>query len=155
MIDRVELDHSTWAEIPAKFEAGTLPIAQAISLGTAVDYVTQFGFDAIHEHEVDLLDYATQQLSEIDGLHIYGPAIEHKGPIISFTVDGTHAEDLAQLLNLRGVFVRHGHHCTMPLHAKLGIDASVRASFAMYNNRSDVDALCDGLKIALDQLRKG
>ena len=155
MIERVALDHSTWAEIPAKFEAGTLPIAQAIALGTAVDFVTQFGFDAIHQHEAELLLYATQQLSEIDGLKIYGPANEHKGPIISFTIEGTHAEDLAQLLNLRGVFVRHGHHCTMPLHEKLGIDASVRASFAMYNNKSDVDALCESLKLALNQLRKG
>ena len=114
-----------------------------------------YGFDAIHQHEADLLEYATQRLSEIDGLRIYGPANEHKGPIISFTVEGTHAEDLAQLLNLRGVFVRHGHHCTMPLHKKLGIDASVRASFAMYNNKSDVDALCESLKLALNQLRKG
>lgn len=155
MIERVELDHSTWADIPAKYEAGTLPIAQAIALGTAVDYVSQFGFDAIHQHETELLEYATRELSKIEGLKIYGPAIEHKGPIISFTIEGTHAEDLAQLLNLRGVFVRHGHHCTMPLHKKLGIEASVRASFAMYNTKSDVDALCEGLKFALEQLRKG
>lgn len=154
MIDRVHLDHSTWAAIPAKFEAGTLPITQAIALGTAVDYVQEFGFDAIHAHEQDLLTAATEKLSSIPGLKIFGPDITAKGPIVSFSIDGTHAEDLAQLLNLRGIFVRHGHHCTMPLHDKMGVSATVRASFAMYNTLADVDALYDGLVDACHNLNK-
>ncbi len=153
MIERVYRDHSTWAELPAKFEAGTIPIVQAIALGTAVDYVNNLGFDRIHAHEQELLEHAIAVLPEIPGLTIYGPGAEHKGAIVSFTVDQVHPEDLANLLDIRGVFVRHGHHCTMPLHDLLGISASVRASFAAYNTKSEIDALVEGIQAARKKLR--
>jgi cysteine desulfurase / selenocysteine lyase len=152
MISQVHRDHSTWADPPAKFEAGTLPIVQAIALGTAVGYVSDLGLDRIHAHEADLLNYAHQQLATIPGLTIHGPDPVHKGAICSFTIDGAAAEDLANLLDIRGVFVRHGHHCAMPLHDVLGVPASVRASFGVYNSRDDVDRLVDGLKFGLERL---
>ena len=152
MIAQVHRDHSTWADPPAKFEAGTLPIVQAIALGSAIDYVEGLGLASIHTHEADLLSYAHQRLGEISGLTIHGPALEHKGAICSFTIDGVATEDLANLLDIRGVFVRHGHHCAMPLHEVLGVSASVRASFGVYNSRADVDRLVDGLRFALERL---
>jgi cysteine desulfurase/selenocysteine lyase len=153
MISRVTCGQTTWAELPAKFEGGTPAIAQAIALSAAIDYVEQLGWDAIHQHESALLHRATQQLAEIKDLHIWGPAPEHKGAIISFTIDGAHPEDLAQLLDRRGVFVRHGHHCTMPLHDWFGVPATVRASFAFYNTQNEVDELVAGLHFALQKLR--
>jgi cysteine desulfurase/selenocysteine lyase len=152
MIERVEREHSTWAPIPAKFEAGTPAIAQAIALGAAIDYVQELGLCPIHTHEQSVLRYAHERLATVQGLKIYGPPPSEKGAIVSFTVDGTSAEDLAQLLGIRGVFVRHGHHCTMPLHARLGVPATVRASFGMYSTRGDVDALVDGLIWSIEQL---
>jgi cysteine desulfurase/selenocysteine lyase len=153
MIDRVFLDHFTPAELPAKFEAGTLPIAQAIALGTAVDYVAKLGLCPIHTHEQTLLRYATQRLQEVPGLAIYGPSTAHKGAIISFTLKGAAAQDVAQLLDLKGVCVRHGHHCTMPLHDWLGVPATVRASLAFYNTTNDVDTLIDALHFTREKLR--
>ena len=153
MIERVYRDDSSWAAIPAKFEAGTIPIVQAIGLGTAVDYVKEIGFDRMHEIERRLLTYAFGRLSEIPGLRILGPPIDKRGSIVSFTIEGAHPEDLANLLDLKGVFVRHGHHCTMPLHDWLGIPASVRASFAIYNSESDIDALVGGIEFAKQKLR--
>lgn len=152
MISRVFKDHSDWADPPAKFEAGTIPIVQAIAMGTAIDYVEGLGFDNIHNYETTLLRYATDKLESIPSLKIYGPACEFKGPICSFTIDGVSAEDLANLLDIKGVFVRHGHHCTMPLHDKLGVSASVRASFAMYNTHEEVDRLVDAINFALERL---
>ncbi len=153
MISRVYKDHSEWADPPAKFEAGTIPIVQAIALGTAVEYVQNIGFAGLHAHEAALLRYAHEQLATVDGLRIYGPTPEHKGAMCSFTIDGVSAEDLANLLDVRGVFVRHGHHCTMPLHDLLGISASVRASFAVYNTPAEVDRLIEALDFALSKLR--
>lgn len=153
MIATVEREHSTWAAIPAKFEAGTPAIAQAIALGTAIDYVQELGLCPIHTHEQSVLRYAHERLASVPGLKIYGPPPSEKGAIVSFTIRNTSAEDLAQLLAIRGVFVRHGHHCTMPLHTRLGVPATVRASFGMYSTRSDVDALVDGLNWALEQLQ--
>lgn len=153
MISRVSLAESSWEAPPAKFEAGTVPIAQAIALATAIEYVQGLGWDAIQAHEKQMLEYAHERLAEIPGLQIYGPTTAHKGAIISFTISGASAEDLAQLLDRRGVFVRHGHHCTMPLHERLGITASVRASFAIYNTRTEVDSLIDALHFALGRLR--
>ncbi len=129
MISQVTCDHSTWAPIPAKFEAGTPPIAQAIALGTAIDYVLELGLCPIHTHEQSVLRYAHERLAAVPGLRIYGPTPGEKGAIVSFTIEKTSAEDLAQLLGIRGVFVRHGHHCTMPLHERLGVPATVRAQF--------------------------
>ncbi len=153
MISRVYQDHSEYADPPMKFEAGTLPIAQAIALRPAIEYVKTLGFEAIHAHERDLLEYATTRLLEIPGLTIYGPSVEHKGSICSFTIDKVHPEDLANLLDRHGVFVRHGHHCTMPLHDLLKVPATTRASFAFYNNREDVDALIEGIHFARKRLR--
>ena len=153
MIATVTRDGFTCAQPPAKFEAGTLPIAEAISLGEAVRFVEELGLDAIHAYETDLLEYAWGRLHEIPGMKIHGPSLEHRGPILSFTMEGAHPEDLAQLLDRKGVFVRHGHHCTMPLHLLMGVPATVRVSLAMYNNRQDIDQLMDGLAFARQRLR--
>jgi cysteine desulfurase/selenocysteine lyase len=153
MIERVHLTESTWSHLPARFEAGTIPIAQAIALKTAIDFVQGVGFDAIHAHETALVHAAFEQLQSIPGLKIYGPPADRRGAIVSFTIEGAHPEDLAQLLDRRGVFVRHGHHCTMPLHDWLGVSATVRASFAMYNTLEEVDTLREGLLFAMKKLR--
>lgn len=153
MIAQVTKDDSTWARLPAKFEAGTLPIVQAVALGAAIEYLNGLGIRAVQAHEDELLKYAHQRLTEIPGMNIYGPSVEHKGAIVSFTIDKAHAEDLAQLLDRKGVFVRHGHHCTMPLHEKLGVSATVRASFGCYNNTEDVDALVEAIHFARERLR--
>ncbi len=153
MIDRVFRDHSTWAEPPAKYEAGTIPIAEAIALGTAIDYVTDIGFGAIHDHEQKLLREAHRRLSEVPGLTIYGPDVEHKGSIVSFTTQGIHPEDLAFQLDRKGVFARHGHHCTMPLHEHLGTSATTRVSFALYNTAIEIDALCEAIHFARKRFR--
>lgn len=152
MISRVYRDHSEWADPPAKFEAGTLPIVQAIGLSSAIEYVEGLGLDRIHNHEADLLQYATLRLNEIPGLTIYGPDLPHKRSICSFTIDGASAEDLANLLDIKGICVRHGHHCTMPLHDRIGISASIRAGFAMYNTRDEIDRLIEGIEFALSRL---
>lgn len=154
MISEVGLTESSWAELPAKFEAGTLPVAQAIALGTAVDYVQGIGFDEIGRIEGALLSEAQQRLSEIPDLVVHGPSIEHKGAIVSFSDERVHPHDMAELLKRKGVAVRAGHHCTMPLHARLGIVASTRASFALYNDSSDIDVLVDGIQYARKTLRR-
>ena len=153
MIETVSRNASTWAALPAKFEAGTIPIVQAIGIGEAVRYVENLGIDAIQAHERALLEYAHRRLKEIPGLTIYGPPTDRKGAIVSFTIAGAHPEDVAQLLDRRGVFVRHGHHCTMPLHEWLGVSATVRASFGCYNSTADVDALVGAIEFALEKLR--
>jgi cysteine desulfurase/selenocysteine lyase len=153
MIAEVTRDASSWASLPAKFEAGTIPIVQAIGLGAAIRYVQDLGLGHVQAHERELLNHAHGSLSEVPGLKIYGPATSHKGAIVSFTIDGAHPEDLAQLLDRRGVFVRHGHHCTMPLHEKLGVAATVRASFGCYNTQQDVDALVAAIAFAKQKLQ--
>lgn len=155
MIDRVTFESCSWAAAPAKFEAGTPPIAQAIALGAALDYLSELTLCPIHKHEQTLLRHAHERLEEIPGLRIFGPPTSEKGAIVSFAVDGAAAGDLAQLLDLKGVCVRHGHHCTMPLHDKLGVAATVRASFGLYNTLADVDRLAEGLQFALRELRIG
>lgn len=153
MIATVSCEGSTWAAAPAKFEAGTPPIAQIIGLGVALEYVQQLGFAAIHEQESQLLQYAWERLHEIPGLTIHGPPREARGAILAFTIAGAHPEDLAQLLDRRGVFVRHGHHCTMPLHHWLKVPATVRVSLAFYNTRAEIDLLLEALRFALQKLR--
>lgn len=153
MISRVTWEKTEWAELPAKFEAGTLNIAQAIALGAAVDFVNEIGIEEIAVHEDRLLRYALQKLPEVPGLTIYGPAAEHKGAIVSFTVEGAHPQDLSFFLDRKGVAVRYGHHCTMPLHEKLGVPATVRASFAAYNTQAEIDALVEALHFARQRLR--
>lgn len=148
MIREVFLDSATWAELPAKFEAGTGPFVEAVGLGAAIDYVNGLGFDAIHAYERQLTQVAYQRLQTVPGLQIYGPSPEHRGSLVSFTVDGVHPHDLSDLLNRKGVAIRAGHHCTMPLHEKLQVPATARASLAFYNTIDEIDALVDALHFA-------
>ncbi len=152
MIERVELQQSTWAEPPARFEAGTMPIVQIIGLGAAIEFVESLGFDAIAQHEHTLLQHAHKQLSAVPGLTLFGPAPEHKGAIVSFAIDGIAAEDLASRLDRHGIFTRHGHHCAMPLHTRLGVAATTRASFGVYNTLEDVDRLTEAIQAARTEL---
>jgi cysteine desulfurase/selenocysteine lyase len=146
MINEVRLDGFTPAELPAKFEAGTPPIAPAIAMSAAIEYLENIGLDAIHRHEQVLTAYAYEQLSQIEGLRILGPASEHRAGLISFAFERIHAHEFAQVLNDRfGVAVRAGHHCTQPLHKLLGISASTRASFYLYNRPEEIDRLVEGI----------
>ena len=146
MINEVRLDGFTPAELPAKFEAGTPPIVPAIAMSAAIDYLQAVGLDAIHRHEQALVDYAYEQLSQIEGLRILGPAPEFRTSLVSFAFEKIHAHEFAQVLNDRfGVAVRAGHHCTQPLHRLLGLSASTRASFYLYNRPEDVDRLLEGI----------
>ena len=153
MISEVHRDTSTWGELPSKFEAGTIPIAEAIGLGAAIDYVQSIGFDAIHAHETRLLDRAMRLLQQTPGVTVYGPTLEHRGSIVSFTVEKVHPHDLADLLDQKGVAVRAGHHCTMPLHDWLDVAATARASLAFYNTEAEVDALIDAIHYARHKFR--
>lgn len=145
MISTVEYAGSTWADLPAKFEAGTPPIVQAIGLGAAIDYVTGLGLEAIGAHEADLLQYATQQLSSIDGLRIIGQAA-HKTSVISFVMGEAHPHDIATIVDREGVCVRAGHHCAEPLMHRMGVMGTTRASFGLYNTRAEVDTLVRALE---------
>jgi cysteine desulfurase/selenocysteine lyase len=153
MINRVWPDRFTPAELPAKFEAGTPPIAAAIALGAAIDYLKLIGLDAVASHEHELARYAYERLQEIDGLHILGPAPEHRAGLVSFTLPQPHAHDVAQLLDQQGIAVRAGHHCTWPLHDRLGIAASTRASFYLYNTPAEIDLLVDVVRQIRDRFR--
>lgn len=153
MISEVHLDSSTWAELPSKFEAGTIPIAEAIGLGAAIDYVQSLGFDAIHAQETMLLERAMRLLPQTPGVAIYGPSLERRGSIVSFTVEKVHPHDLADLLDQKGVAIRAGHHCTMPLHDWLDVPATARASFAFYNTEAEVDALIEAIHYARHKFR--
>lgn len=145
MIRSVTFEQAEWADLPYKFEAGTPAIAQAIGLGAAIDYVTGHGLEAIGAHEADLLGYATQRLSAIDGLRIVGTA-PGKASVLSFTMDCAHPHDVGTLLDRAGVAIRVGHHCAQPLMDRLGVVATARASFAMYNTREEVDTLATALE---------
>jgi len=153
MINRVFLDRFTPAELPAKFEAGTPPIAPAIALGAAIDYLNAIGLDSVARHEHELARYAYTRLQEIDGLRILGPSPEHRAGLVSFTVAQPHPHDVAQLLDQQGIAVRAGHHCTQPLHDRLGITASTRASFYLYNTPSEVDLLVDTVRQIQDRFK--
>jgi cysteine desulfurase/selenocysteine lyase len=145
MISSVNLEGSTWNDIPFKFEAGTPPIAEVIGLGYAVDYLAGMGMDKIHLHEQIMTEYALDRLSEIPGLTVYGPQAAQKGAVAAFTYEGIHPHDLAAILDNEGVAVRAGHHCAMPLHTALKINATARASFYLYNTPPEVDALVAAL----------
>ena len=145
MIRTVQREHSTYADLPQKFEAGTPSIAQTIGLGAAVDYLNDVGLDAIHPHEQELLEYAHQKLSEIEGITIYGPKPRHKAGAVTFNLDRIHAHDVAGILDQDGVAIRAGHHCTQPLMQKFGVIATARASFYLYNKLEEVDSLYEGL----------
>jgi cysteine desulfurase/selenocysteine lyase len=153
MINRVYADHFTPAELPAKFEAGTPPIAPAIALGAAIDYLNAIGIDAVERHEHELARYAYDRLQEIDGLRILGPPPETRAGLVSFVLDHPHSHDVAQLLDQQGIAVRAGHHCTQPLHDRLGIAASTRASFYLYNTPAEVDLLVETVRKIHDRFR--
>ncbi|QCO16865.1 cysteine desulfurase (plasmid) [Azospirillum brasilense] len=144
MIESVSFEGTTFKAPPSRFEAGTPAITEVIGLGVALDYMETLGREAIAAHEHDLLQYATQQLSQIDGLRVYGTA-PGKGPIISFTLEGVHPHDLGTIVDQYGVAVRVGRHCAEPLMDRFGVGATARASFALYNTRAEADALVESV----------
>ena len=146
MIARVTEDGSTWAEPPAKFEAGTMPIAEAIGLGAAVDFLSGIGMDAVWAHSRDVVGYAVERLREVPGLTLFGPDdLERRGSVCAFALEGVHPHDVAEILGRQGVCVRAGHHCAQPLMKRLGVSATSRASFAIHSTREEVDRLIEGL----------
>lgn len=147
MIDMVTFEKTTWNTLPHKFEAGTPHIAGVIALKEAINYIEELGMDNIMKQEHTLLQYATEELSKIEGLRIIGTS-EHKSAIISFVIDGLHHSDIGQILDKQGIAVRTGHHCTQPLMKRFGITGTVRASFAFYNTIHEIDQLVAGIKKA-------
>jgi cysteine desulfurase/selenocysteine lyase len=144
MIDSVRFDETSFAEPPYRFEAGTRHVAGGVALSAAIRYVNDLGWDALEAHEQDLLRYATTRLGEQDGLTIHGTA-EPKRSLVSFTLDGVNPSDAAAVLDKLGIAVRAGHHCAQPLMERLGVSGTVRASFACYNTRDEVDRLIEGI----------
>lgn len=146
MIREVHLDYSKWNELPWKFEAGTPAIGDAIGLGAAVDYLNSLGMENVREHERELITYALEKMSQVEGIQILGPLDpEEKGGILSFVVPGIHPHDVAQIMDREGICVRAGHHCAMPLHEHYGLAATTRASFYVYNVPDEVDKLIETL----------
>ena len=145
MIRKVTLEETTWNELPHKFEAGTAPIAEAVGLGAAIDYVTDVGLDNLEAYEQELLDYTLPRLEEVPGVRLFGPAAERRAGIVSFEVEGVHPHDVAQILDWDGVAVRAGHHCNQPLMSRLGVPATTRASFYLYTVPEEIDRLVAGL----------
>jgi cysteine desulfurase / selenocysteine lyase len=147
MIRDVAIEGSTWNDIPWRFEAGTPNVAEAVGLGAAVDFLEALGMDRVRAAEADLTAYALKRLGEVRGLRLYGPAeLEQRGGVLSFTLGEIHPHDVAQVLDEEGIAVRAGHHCTMPLHRRLGVQATTRASFSVYSTADEVDALVAGLE---------
>jgi cysteine desulfurase / selenocysteine lyase len=145
MISSVRLEKTTWGELPHKFEAGTAPMAEAVGLGAAIDYLQAVGFDAIAAHEHELAAYALGRLAELPAITLYGPPADRRAGIVSFNVEGIHPHDVAQILDMQGVAIRAGHHCCQPLMQKLGVAATNRASFYLYTVREEIDQLVEGL----------
>jgi cysteine desulfurase / selenocysteine lyase len=148
MIGVVGLESSTYADVPARFEAGTPAIAEAVGLGAAVDYLSRVGMDRVHRYETELAAYALQRLQEIPNVRIFGPGIDRRTGVISITVGDIHAHDLATILDSEGICIRAGHHCNQPLMERLGIPATARASFYLYNTRGEIDDLVSGIEKA-------
>jgi cysteine desulfurase / selenocysteine lyase len=145
MISKVTFEETTYNVLPYKFEAGTSNIADAIALGTAIDYVSGIGVDAIAKHEGELLGYATESISGLKEVKIIGTA-KKKSSVLSFVIDNIHPHDVGTFLDFEGVAIRTGHHCTQPVMDRFGIPATSRASFAMYNTKEEIDALVNGVK---------
>jgi cysteine desulfurase/selenocysteine lyase len=149
MIASVGFDSSTWNDLPWKFEAGTSPIAEGIGLGAAIDYLSAIGMEAVRAHERDLIAYTLERLEEIDGVHAFGPVDpDLRGGVVSFELKGIHPHDLAEICDREHVCIRAGHHCAQPLMREMGVPATARASFHVYNSRQDVDKLVDALHMA-------
>ncbi len=155
MILRVSWDDTTWNDLPWKFEAGTPPIVEGAGLGAAVDYLKDIGMEAIAAHDRELVSYAMEQLSDLPGLEIVGPPAHRRGGVVAFTFRDIHPHDLAYLMDLEGVAIRAGHHCAQPLHQRLGLTATARASFYVYNTLEDVDRLVAALEKAATKLGRG
>jgi len=151
MIKEVTFEKTTFNELPYKFEAGTPNIADTIALKVALDFITETKKNIIRNHENDLLKYATEQMSAIEGLRIIGTA-KNKVSLISFVIKNIHPQDIGVLLDNQGIAVRTGHHCTEPLMKRFGIPGTVRASFAMYNTKEEVDRLVNAIKKAIKML---
>jgi len=145
MIRSVRLEETTWGDLPYKFEAGTMPIAEAFGFGAAMDYVGEVGLEAIAQYESELVAYALDRLDEVGGITTYGPPPERRAGIVSFNVEGIHPHDVAQVLDSEGVAIRAGHHCCQPLMARLGVAATNRASFYLYTLPEEIDRLVEGL----------
>ena len=152
MVDKVTFAKTTYAPLPLKYEAGTSNFIGAVALGTAIDYVEGIGMATIEEHEQMLLRAATERLEQIEGLRIYGKA-EHKCPLVSFTVEGTHPYDVGMILDKLGIAIRTGHHCAEPVMTHFGVTGMCRASIGMYNTLEEVDALAKGIERAVMMLR--
>jgi len=147
MIASVTREHTTWNELPWKFEAGTSMIAQAVGLGAAIDYLGALGMERVRAHERELTGYALERLAELPGVRIFGPpSADDRGGVVAFAVEGIHPHDIAELLGRENVCVRASHHCAQPLMAKLGVAATARASFGPYNMPDDVDALVEAVR---------
>jgi cysteine desulfurase / selenocysteine lyase len=145
MIRKVELERTSWNDLPWKFEAGTPAIAECIAFGTAVEYLQAIGMDAIEAHEHELVAYGYDLLAGIDGVTQYGPRPPARAGILSFNVDGVHPHDVAQVLDSEAICVRAGHHCTQPLMRAFDLVATTRASVYLYNTRDDLDRLVEGI----------
>ena len=152
MILKVTFEETTFNDLPHKYEAGTPNIAGAVGIGASIDFINGLDRDLAHEHEMSLHDYALEQLEMIEGVRIIGNS-KNKSSIISFVVDGIHPHDIGTIINQKGIAVRTGHHCTMPLMDFYGIPGTVRASFSIYNNHSEVDKLVDAIKLAIKMLK--
>jgi cysteine desulfurase/selenocysteine lyase len=151
MISSVDFQSATWNELPAKFEAGTPMVAEAVGLGAAVEYLSSLGMDRVRAHERSLTDYMLERLAEIPGLRVVGPASAGaRGGLASFTVEGIHPHDVAELADRDGVCIRAGHHCAQPLMRCLGVSATARASVGVYNEASDIDTLAEALLAGRD-----
>ena len=145
MINTVKMDESTWNEVPWKFEAGTPNIAQVIGLGASIDYIENIGIDMIHQHEQELLHYGLEILSQNENITLYGKA-KKRGGVIPFNVKNIHPHDLAKFLDTDGICIRAGHHCAQPIMNKLGVSATARASFYLYNTKEDIESLAESIK---------
>ena len=149
MISTVTLEESTWAEVPAKFEAGTPHIAGAVGFGAAIDYLNKIGMEAVRAHELEIVEYAMRRLGDVPGVTIFGPTDpEQRGGVVSFDLEGVHPHDLGQVLDEQGVAIRTGHHCAQPVMAALDVPATARASFYIYSTKDEVDALVRGVEAA-------
>jgi cysteine desulfurase/selenocysteine lyase len=152
MIKDVTFEKTTYNDIPYKFEAGTPNIGDVVAFGKSIDFINEIGKDEIARHEEVLLSYATDQLKQINGLKIIGEA-KQKVSVVSFVIDGIHPFDIGQMMDARGVAVRTGHHCTQPLMTRYGIEGTVRASFAIYNTKEEIDVMVEGLSKIVKMLR--
>jgi cysteine desulfurase/selenocysteine lyase len=152
MIRQVTVGRTTWGELPHKFEAGTAPMAEAVGLGAAIDYLNAVGLDAVEQHEHELVAYALEALAEVPGISLYGPPADRRAGIVLFDLEGHHPHDVAQVLDFEGVAIRAGHHCCQPLMRKLGLVATNRASFYLYTLPEEIDQLAAGLHTVREKL---